>query len=100
MFILPPYGCSHPSHFCLGGMSQTDSNLQTVFENCWYVPMAVEYRNNLQRLRFRPVDDQIRIDGKELHYLICQGPAPMSAVRRSCQLSDLVQIAPSHVDLS
>ena len=47
-------------------------------ENSFQVPISVENGDDLQWLRFRPIDDQVRIDEKKPVPLVGQFGAPMA----------------------
>src|SRR5271169_4708187 len=64
--------------------------LKTAFENPFYVSMAVKDRDNLQGLCLWPVDDEIRIDREELHWLVRQTLVPVPGAWCPCQETDPV----------
>jgi len=43
--------------------------------------MTMKDCHNLQRLRFRPIDDQLGVNRKEFHRLVCQVLAPVARAR-------------------
>lgn len=63
---------------------------ETIFEDLFYVATPVKNGNYLQWFRVGSIDDQERVDRKELYRLIRQAPAPMSGAGIPCQKDDLV----------
>ena len=63
--------------------------LQAILEKILHVAPAVENGDNLQGVRLRPVNDEVRVDRKKLHRLIRQILAPMAAAWPSRKISDL-----------